>query len=142
MGELKTSLIHRHQHSSDEYKVLGDFDAKYAKCNPTKDHGYDPVPRNFLKRHQENNAIINNVVDEILLNETQKVGAAMEAPEFLDSDYDENNLYQVEMMSLEETKEKLEWRKHAFECEQKNSFGIENKNNMTRIHDKEVNKIS
>ena len=45
-------------------------------------------------------------------------------------------------MILEDTKEKLEWRKHAFECEQKNSFGIENKNNMTRIHDKEVNKIS
>ena len=32
--------------------------------------------------------------------ETQKVSAAREAPEFLDSDYDENNLYQVEKMSL------------------------------------------
>ena len=44
---------------------------------------------------QENNAIVNNAVDEILL--TQKVSATNHAaPEFLDSDYDENYLYQVE----------------------------------------------
>ena len=29
----------------------------------------------------------------------------------------------------------------AFECEQKISYGIENQNDMTRIHDKKVNKI-
>ena len=45
-------------------------------------------------------------------------------------------------MSLEETKEKLEWLKRAFECKQKSTHGIENKNYMTTIHDKEVNKIS
>ena len=44
------------------------------------------------------------MVDEILMNETQKISATREAPEFLDSDYDENNLYQVKMMNLEETK--------------------------------------
>ena len=52
-------------------------------------------------------AIVNNAVDEILL--TQKVSATNhEAPEFLDSDYNTNNLYGVENMSLEETKEKLD----------------------------------
>ena len=56
----------------------------------------------------ENNVIINNVVDEIRLNETQKVSTEREAPEFLDSDFDENDLYQDEKMSLKETKEKLE----------------------------------
>ena len=66
-----------------------------------------PVPRKTFNRHQENNAIINNVVDEILLNETEKVSAASKAPECLDSDYDENNIYRVEKMSLEETKENL-----------------------------------
>ena len=60
-----------------------------------------PVPSNFFNRPQVNNAIINNVVGEILLNETQKLSAVKEVPEFLDSDYDENNLYQVEKMSLE-----------------------------------------
>ena len=43
-------------------------------------------------------------------------------------------------MSLEETKEKIELRKRAFEYEQKSKYGIENQNNMTCIHDKEVNK--
>ena len=43
-------------------------------------------------------------MDEILLNETKKVSAAREAQEFLDSDYDANDLYQVDKMSLEETK--------------------------------------
>ena len=33
--------------------------------------------------------------------------------------------------------EKLECRKRAFEFKQKISYGIENQNDMTRIHDKE-----
>ena len=45
-------------------------------------------------------------------------------------------------MSLEETKEKLEWRKRDFEYELKNTYGIENPNDMTRIHDDEENKIA
>ena len=43
------------------------------------------------------------MVNEILLNE-KKVSAARESPEVLDSDCDENNLYQVEKMRLEDTK--------------------------------------
>ena len=45
-------------------------------------------------------------------------------------------------MSIEDDKEKIEWHKCAFECKQKRSYGIENKNDVTRIHDKEVNKIA
>ena len=44
-------------------------------------------------------------------------------------------------MILEDTKEKLEQYKRAFEWKQKSIYGIENKNYTTRIHDKEVNKI-
>ena len=59
-------------------------------------------------------------MDGILLNETQKVSATNhEAPEFLNSNYDANDLYQVDKMSLEETKEKLDWRKRAFEYKKK-----------------------
>ena len=62
-------------------------------------------------------------MDKILL--TQEVNVTNnEAPEFLDSDYDANNLYKVDEISLEETKENLDWRKHVFEYENKNSFGI------------------
>ena len=43
-------------------------------------------------------------MDEILL--TQKVSDTNhEVPKFLDSDYNANNLYRVDKMSLEETKE-------------------------------------
>ena len=45
-------------------------------------------------------------------------------------------------MSLEETKEKLNFIKNGFECEQKNSYGIEKKNDIIHIHYKEVNKIA
>ena len=44
-GESKTCLIHSPGHSSDKFKVLGDFDYKFAKRKPTKDHGNNPVPR-------------------------------------------------------------------------------------------------
>ena len=55
---------------------------------------------------QESNAIVNNAVYEILL--TQKVSATNhEAPEFLNPDYDANDFYEVEKISLEETKENL-----------------------------------
>ena len=81
-------------------------------------------------------------MNEILLNETQKVNASRKGPEFLDSDYDDDYIYQIESMSIEETKEKNERRKREFECEQKISYGVENIDDMKCIHDKEVNKIS
>ena len=43
-------------------------------------------------------------------------------------------------MSLEETKEKREWYKHAFECK-KSAYEIVNQNDMKRINDNEVNKV-
>ena len=68
--------------------------------------------------------MINNVVDEILLNEMQKVSVARKATEFMDSDYVDNGLYQVDKMRLEGTKRKLEWSKRAFECELKIHMGL------------------
>ena len=53
-------------HSFDELKVLGDFGAKYAKGKPTKKCGNNPVLGNKLNSQKENNAIVNNVLDEIL----------------------------------------------------------------------------
>ena len=57
----------------------------------------------MFNRKQENNSIVNIVVDEILLHETQKESAAREALEVLDSNYDDNNLYHLERMGIEET---------------------------------------
>ena len=44
-------------------------------------------------------------------------------------------------MSLKDIKEKLEWLKSEFEYKHTITYGIENKNDMTRIHEKMVNKI-
>ena len=104
--ELKTYLIHDPGHYSDDCKVLGDFSTKYAKGNPTKDHGNNTAPRKNL-RGSRKNAIVHNVADEFLFNETKKLSAAREAPENLDSDYDENYLYQVEKRVLKRLKKKL-----------------------------------
>ena len=51
-------------------------------------------------------------------------------------------IYQVDKINIERTKEKLEWPKRAFEWEQKSSYGIEKRNDMINICDKEVNKKS
>ena len=48
----------------------------------------------------------------------------------MDTDYNANDLYQVDKKSLEETKDKLDWCKCAFEYKKKNSYGIENRNDM------------
>ena len=57
--------------------------------------------RKKINKQQENNSIVNKVVDEILLHETQKISSAREAHEFWDSDYDDNKIYQVERTSIE-----------------------------------------
>ena len=113
-GKSKTCIIHGPGNYPEECKVLGDFGTKHANSSTTKDHRINPVPRKCFNIHQKINAIFNNAVDEILINETQKLSAEREAQEFLDSDYDDNNLYQVYKMSLEETKQKLDWCKRGF----------------------------
>ena len=45
-------------------------------------------------------------------------------------------------MGLEDTKEKIEWRKRAFEYKKKNSCGIKNRNYVTRIHTNEEKNIA
>ena len=51
-------------------------------------------------------------------------------------------MYEVEKMSLEETKENLDLRKRTFEYENKNSYGIENLNYMTHKHNNKVKNIA
>ena len=70
-----TCLIHNPGHSSYECKVLGDFGSKYAIIMPTKDHGHNPANINKFNSQKENNDIFNSAVDEILLQENQKVSA-------------------------------------------------------------------
>ena len=60
-------------HLSYECKVSKDFVSKYSKSRPTKDRGQEPVDENKFNRNQENNAIVQNSVDDILLQENMKL---------------------------------------------------------------------
>ena len=74
------------------------------QSRPTKYRGHNPANRNKFNRQQEKNDIVNSAVDEILLQEDQKVSAEKGAHENIESDFDENKLYQINIMSLEDTK--------------------------------------
>ena len=103
-GKYKKCLIHAPRNLSEECKVLQDFDSKYVKSRPTKDRGNDTIPGKKFKRQQENNAIVNSEVDEMLLHENQKVSDEKEKPEHIESGFNDNKLYQINKMSLEDTK--------------------------------------
>ena len=141
-GKSKTCHTHIPGHSSYKCKVLGYFGSRYVKIIPTRDRRHNFVPRKRFNKQQDNNVIVNNAVDEILLHENQEVSYAKEAHENVEYDFDENELYQVDHMSLENIKEKLEQIKRAFECKIENTYGIENQNDMTRICDNKLNNIS
>ena len=53
---------------------------------------------------QNNNYIVNSAVDEILMQENQKLSAETGAHENIESYFDESELYQIENMSLDDTK--------------------------------------
>ena len=53
------------------------------------------MPGNKFYRQQGNNSVFNIAVDEILLHETKKGSSEKEAPEFLDSDYDDNESHSI-----------------------------------------------
>ena len=141
-GKSKNCFIHGPEHSSYESKVLGDFFFKYVKSRPTKDQNHDPVIRKEFNRQQENNDFSNIAVDGILPHKNKKVSDENKAPENIESKFDDNEFYLIDNMRLEYTKEKLEWRKRAFEWKLKNTYEIENQNDMTHLHENEVNKIS
>ena len=72
-------------------------------------------------------------MDEILLQENQKVSSEKGAYENIESEIDDSKIYQIYNMSLDDTKEKLERSRRAFECELKNIYDIEIQNGVTHI---------
>ena len=100
----RTCLIHGPSNSSDECKVLGDFGSKYAKSRTTKDRGHGRVDKIKSKSQQEINSVVNSAFDETLLQENQTVIPEKVAPENIESDFDENELSQIENIILDDTK--------------------------------------
>ena len=97
-------IIHGPSHSSDECKVLGDLGSNYAKSSPTEDCGHDFANKKKLNRQQDNNAIVNHKLDEILLKGSNKVSVEAESHENIESELNENDLYQIYNMSIDEKK--------------------------------------
>ena len=83
---------------------MGDFGSKYSKIRPTYGHGHDPATINKLNRQKEKKYIVNHAVDEIILQKNNKVIAEAGSHENIESEIDENDLYQIGNMSLNENK--------------------------------------
>ena len=65
---------------------------------------------------QDNNDMVKHAVDEIILQENNKLSADDEAYENIDSEIYEYDLYEIYDMSLVKNKQKKQLRKRAFEC--------------------------
>ena len=96
-----TCIIYGPGHSSDEYKVLGDFGSNYAKIRPNKDHRHDPATNKNFGRHQDNNDIVQHAVNEIILQK-KKITVKDETHKNIDDEVYEDNLYSLDKMSLDE----------------------------------------
>ena len=54
-------------------------------------------------------------MDDIILKNSKILSTKEESKGKIDSEINENNLYEIDNMSLDENKEKKKFRKHAFE---------------------------
>ena len=79
-----TCLLLGPGHSSDKYKVQGDFGSKYAKIRHTNNRGHNHENSNKYTRQHYNNTIVNSAVDEIIVQENNKVSAWTESQEVID----------------------------------------------------------
>ena len=118
-----------------------DFGSKYSKTRPTKDHGHEPATKKKLRRQQENSSIVQHTVGEIILKENKKLRWEDVSHENIDYDIDEDDLYEIDNMSLDENKEKKGLGKRAVEIKLEYIYDINIQNGMTCIHENEVSKI-
>ena len=81
-----------------------DFSSKYYKIRPTKDRGYDPATKDKFNRRQKKNSVFDHAVGDIVLQENNKLITGAEAHENIYSEIYENDLYQIDNMSLDEKK--------------------------------------
>ena len=96
-----TCHIHGPINSSDECKVLGDFGTKYDTYRSTKDHRQDPATKKSFGRQQENNTMIQHVVDEIILQQNEKLSVKYETRESIYNEVNEDDLPDLENISLD-----------------------------------------
>ena len=94
--------------------------------------------RNVLEDSKRKNDIVQHAVNGIILQENNKIGFEAETHENIDSDINENHQYEIYNISLDEKKEKEEWRKREFESGLKYKYDIEIHNGIIYIHGNKV----
>ena len=95
-------LIRGPGNSLDECKVLGDFGTKYAKIRPTKYHRHKPAPKIIFGRYQQNNAIVEHAVDEIMLQDNKKLSLTDETHDNIDSEVGKDKMYELDKMIFDQ----------------------------------------
>ena len=66
-----TYLIYGPGHSSDEWKGIYDFGTKYAKVRNFKKRSQEPTSNKDIGKNKDVNAIVQQEVDEIILQENK-----------------------------------------------------------------------
>ena len=84
--------------------VSGGFGSKYSKNRSTKDRGNEPKTSKNPGIHQYNNAIFHNAVDELILQDNKKLSVEDEAHKKMYSEIVNNDLHEIDNMSLDENK--------------------------------------
>ena len=115
-----TCLIHGPGNSSDDCQVFGEFVNKYDKYRPNKDCSHYPATRKCFGRQQETNSVTQHTVDEIILQKNEKLSVKYETHDNIDDEVDEDELYELDKMSLDEKK----LRNLAFERKLKYIYDI------------------
>ena len=82
----------------------GNLVLSILKHRPTKYRGNDPATRKKFNRQKQNNDIVNHTVDEIFLQENNKVSDESETHENIESKLDDNDIYQIDNMRLNNKK--------------------------------------
>ena len=121
-----------------ECTALGDFGSNYSKVRPTKYQRQETTIKKNDGRQQENNAIVQHAVDDILLQDKDKLSVEDETHKNIDGEVDEDELYNLEQMVFDEK----EWHKSAFESKLNIYIWYKTPNGMDCIHENEVNKIA
>ena len=83
---------------------MGEFGSKYSKDRPIEDNGKNRANMRKFNRQKYNNYIVNNAVDEILLQENNRVSSEEEAHEHVEYEINDNDIYQINNMSIHDNK--------------------------------------
>ena len=94
---------------------MGEFGINYSKVRTTTELMQEPALKNKFGKQKGNNTITQHAVDDIILQEKEKVGVKDETYENIDDVVDKYYIYELDKFILDEKKR----RKCTFESKLK-----------------------